>query len=376
VSTPDVLVVGGGVVGASVAYHAAVAGAKVALLERDCLAAHASSAAAGMLLPLGEARTKGPFLSFGLRSLTRFPALVEKLREHTGIDPEYEASGALHLAHSADQAQRLCDKARDLGVPELVWLDAAALRARAPYLARDLHGALWSPREAHVQSGRLALAFARAASALGARIETGVEVTGLLQQAGCVRGVETLRGLRRAGAVVLCTGAWSARCAGWLPGAWPLPVEPAAGQVLALERPASGLREILAAGPTYLVPKRDARLLVGATQDRVGFDHRVTAAGLAQLLAGALALLPSLATCAFHGAWSGLRPATPDGLPIVGPLPGVSGLFVATGHFRNGILLAPITGELIADLLAGREPPDDARAFYPARFASRGQPAA
>lgn len=373
-SAPDVLVVGGGVVGASVAYHAAVAGARVSLLERDALAAHASSAAAGMLLPLGEARAKGPFLSFGLRSLARFPALAEALRERSGIDPEYEACGALHLARNAEQAQQLREKARDLGVPDLVWLDAAALRERAPYLAPELHGALWSPREAHVHSGRLALAFARAAGALGARIETGVEVTGLRRAADGACGVETARGPRRAGAVVLCAGAWSARCADWLPGIGPLPVEPAAGQVLALERPAAGPREILAAGSRYLVPKRDGQLLVGATQEYVGFDHRVTAAGLAQLLAGALALAPTLAGQAFRSAWSGLRPATPDGLPAIGPVPGVPRLFVATGHFRNGILLAPVTGELVAELLVGRDLPDDARAFDPARFVPEERP--
>ncbi|MGH0028791.1 MAG: NAD(P)/FAD-dependent oxidoreductase, partial [Myxococcota bacterium] len=146
-----------------------------------------------------------------------------------------------------------------------------------------------------------------------------------------------------------------------------LPVEPVRGQILSLEAP-PGCGPMLVDEHLYLVPKRDGRLVVGATEERVGFDDRVTAEGVAALLRDAFALAPSLADRAFLEAWSGLRPATPDGLPIIGPAPGLPGLLLACGHYRNGVMLSPVTGELVADLVHGRPLPDDAAAFDPARF--------
>jgi glycine oxidase len=364
----DVVVVGGGVVGCAAAYTLAREGLEVTLLERDALAAHASGAAAGMLSPLGESAGLGPFLRYGLASLAMFEDLVPELRERSGVDAEYVPSGVLHAAlDDADEAH-LRAKATALAAHGLEWLDAEAAHKAQPGLAPDLRGALWSAREGHVRSPLLTRAFAGAATQLGARIETGVAVDGLLREGGRVLGVRTGAGEVRAESVVLCTGAWAPACAGWLDGALTLPIEPVRGQILALDAPRPPLRSMVVGGGVYVVPRRDGSVVVGATEERVGFDCRVTAAGLAQLLDAAPRAVPALATCTFRYGWAGLRPATPDGLPLIGPVPGHEGLFVATGHFRNGVLLAPITGRLVADLVTGKGLPEDAAAFLPERF--------
>jgi glycine oxidase len=250
------------------------------------------------------------------------------------------------------------------------------MRARCPQLGGQIFGALWSPREGHVQSAALTRAFAAAAVGLGARIEEGVTVKGLLGSGDRVTGVSTGSGSRPAGTVVLCAGAWSAHCASWLAGSWRLPIEPERGQVAILESSEHRFREIIAGAGLYLVPKRDGSLVVGATQERVGFEDHVTAEGVSGLLRDAFALAPELSKCGFREARSGLRPATPDGMPVIGAVPDVRALFVAAGHFRNGILMSPMTGQLVADRIAGREPRDDAGPFDPGRFTSAPGPKA
>ena len=367
---PDAVVVGGGVVGAAVAWSLARAGLAVTLLERGALAGEASAVAAGMLAPLAESEDDGPLRRAGLASLARFAALAAELRERTGIDVELVESGCLRVpADDAEAAVLRRAAARDaaLGVS---YLAAREVERLAPGLAEGLaaHGALFSAREAHVRSPLLARALAAGAASLGTKLESGVAVRGLLRDGARVRGVETSAGPRPADCVVLCPGSAAAECAAWLgPGAR-LPVEPVRGQILALEPPAGAVPPCLLWGrDAYLVPRRDGTLAVGATVERAGFDARVTAEGVATLLAAARALVPALADARFVSAAAGLRPDTPDHLPLVGAWPGLDGLALATGHYRNGVLLAPLTGEWVADALLGKgwaEP-----AFDPARFA-------
>ena len=364
---PDAVVVGGGVIGAAVAWSLARAGLAVTLLERGELAGQASSAAAGMLAPVSESHGEGPLLRAGLASLAMFPALVAELREAAGIDPELVASGCLRLPADDVEAEALRQRPRwdELG---LAWLDPAEVARLAPGLgpAHRARGALFCAREAHVRSPLLARAFAAGAAAQGARIETGVAVRGLLRAGERVCGVATSAGDRPAGLVVLCPGSFAAECAAWIgPGAR-IPVEPVRGQIVALEGPAP--RCIVWGPGAYLVPKLDGSLVVGATVERVGFDARTTAAGVERLLAAARALLPATADARFLAASAGLRPDTPDHLPLVGPWPATSGLVIAAGHYRNGVLLAPLTGRIVADGVLGKgwaEP-----AFDPARFAA------
>jgi glycine oxidase len=362
----DVVVVGGGVVGCSVAWHLARAGVAVTVLERGALAGQASGAAAGMLAPYGEAESSGPFLEWGLRSLAGFESLARELRDDSGVDPEFVRSGILRVATDAaglDELRRHAGAFEDA----LEWLSAEELRRAAPALTPAALGALWSEREAHVRSPLLVRAYARAAEAHGARVEEGIPVVGLLRDRARVVGVETADGPRPAGAVVLCTGSWTRTAAAWLGPAMDFPIAPVRGQIVSLDAPPGALPSILwgVRGP-YLVPKLDGSVVVGATTERVGFDRRVTAGAVAGLLRDAAALVPALGVATFRGAWAGLRPESPDGLPLVGPVPTVDGLVLAAGHYRNGVLLSPITGQLVADGLQGKgwsEP-----AFLPERW--------
>jgi glycine oxidase len=373
--SPDALVVGGGVIGCAVAFALAREGLSVALLERGELAGEASGAAAGMLAPFGEAGGPGPFLRWGTRALERFPSLAAELRDASGVDPEYRASGLLRVAFDEAGARALDSGAALPGAGDPERLAPAEALALAPGLSPRIVRAVLSPREGHVRSPLLVRAFAGAASRLGARIETGTPVSGLLRRGARVVGVETPEGPRAAGCVVLCTGSWTRLAARWLGADAALPVAPVRGQIVSLEAPSPPFAPILwSEGGVYLVPKLDGSLVAGATVERVGFDCRVTASGVAELLAGAARLVPALAGSTFRGAWAGLRPETPDGLPLVGPVPGAPGLLLAAGHYRSGVLLSPVTAELVADGLLGKgwgEP-----AFLPERFAGRARGAA
>lgn len=360
---PDALVVGGGVIGTACAWFLAREGLSVTLLERDDLASRASGAAAGMLLPFGEAEAEGPFLHWATRSLALFPELCSELHERSGIDPELERCGALHVAASEDTERALRAKAELFAAHGLEWLTAAELRALEPHVEPELRGAVFSPAESHVRSALLTRAFAAAAAELGARVERGVAATGLECEGSRVTGVGTEAGARSAGCVVLCAGAWSGPLAPFA-----LPVEPVKGQILSLDAPTPAFRHVLVSPEVYLVPKRDGSVVAGATVEHTGFDCRVTAGGMAGLLQAATGLAPCLRDVGFRDGWAGLRPATPDGLPVIGRAPGLAGLIVAAGHFRNGVLLAPVTGRLVAELVQGKAPPERALAFAPDRF--------
>ncbi len=370
----DVVVVGGGVVGCAIAWFLARERVSVALLERDDLARHASGVAAGMLTPIAEARAEGPLLRFGLASLADFEALVAELRERTGVDPEHTRSGLLFAARTPAEAEALQVKARELAHLGLAWVAPEVARSREPQLAPDLLGALWSPQEGHVRGGLLTRAYARAAEGLGARLERGTPVIGLLRRRDRVSGVRTAAGDWTAGHVVVASGPWAGEVTGWLGLGLPLPIVPVRGQILELEGPPAPLHTVLWGEGVYLVPRRDGSVTVGATEERVGFDCRVTAEGVRGLLAAAIRLVPALADARLLGAWAGLRPDTPDHLPAIGPLPGVQGLLLAVGHYRKGVLLSPATGRLVTDLVLGKGLPPEARPFLPARWFQGAEP--
>ena len=365
----DAIVVGGGVVGSAVSYALAREGISSILLERDEIAGHASGAAAGMIHPLGEASGIGTFLTYALRSFALFPELIAELRDRSGVDPEFNPCGALEVATNERSERELKQRVEVFAEHGAEWLDAATLRAELP-VAPEARGAFWSPREGCVRSPLLCRALTGAAAQLGAKIETGVGVVGLLREGTRVVGVATPSAEYRGNTVILCMGAWTPVFSTWLGADYSLPIEPVRGQILSLTSPQSGLRSTVTGPGVYLVPRRDGQVVVGATEERVGFDCRVTADGLAQLLAAAAQLLPVLGNCTFRSAWAGLRPATPDRLPVIGAVPGSEGLLLAAGHYRNGVLLAPITARLVADLMLGKELPPDAEPLRPERFLS------
>lgn len=352
--------------GASVAFYLAREGLSVTLFERDHLAAHASGAAAGMLAPICEAGEGGALFAPGLQSLDVFPSLVSELRELSGIDPQYVQSGILRVASTGASAESLQRLTSSLARYDVEWLDAATTRAREPHLRPEIIGALWSPREAHVYSPLMTRAYAQAAVRLGAQVRTGDPVLGLIRDGEQVLGVETAAGPWGGGHVVLAAGVWSRYCAEWLGER--LTVEPVRGQILALEQPHPALRSIIWSGHSYLVPKLNGTVVVGATEERVGFDRRVTAAGVSGLIQAATDVVPALADCTFHQAWSGLRPDTPDHLPVIGPVPGANGVVLAAGHYRNGVLLSPFTGQAVADWIIRRDLQPAVLPFLPERL--------
>lgn len=372
----DVLVVGGGVIGLATAEALAHEGLRVRVLETARVGSGASGAAAGMLAPINEVLESGagdpdhPLLRLGLESLSRFAALCARLRDVTGIDAELEPSGLWRPVTSAAEEQRIGAGIERLvarwgaAVGALEWCSGSALGDALPGLSDGVRGAYLSPLECHLRPPLLVRALAAGLRARGGVIEEGIAAHRPVAAAGHVVGVETNAGLRRAHRVVLAAGPWTpgllaAPVAGRDGRGAPAapPIEPVRGQILALEAPLPALREIVFAQDVYCVPKRDGSWIVGATEERVGFDRRVTAEGVASLLARSRALFPPLEEASFVRAWAGLRPVARDGRPRVGAVEGVEGLFVAAGHGRNGVLLAPITAERLRDALLGKRPP-------------------
>jgi len=366
--TWDLVVIGGGVVGLAVARDARGRGMEVIVLERGRPGREASWAAAGMLSPLGEAREGGPFLEFGLEALRAWPGWARELEDESGIDLEYRRSGKLRVALTEEElldleARGAWAAERNVGHRRLD-ADEAARQCRG--LASHVRGALLLEEDHQLENRLLGEALAASGRARGVEIRDGSGARAVQITRGRVQGVVLDDGTELgAGAVLVAAGAWSGNLEG-LPS--PLPVRPVRGQILALlpEELPSG--RIVESSRVYLVPRVDGRLVVGATQEEVGFKPGLTADGVRGLLAGATELVPALASASLQELWFGFRPGTPDGHPILGPDAHVEGLFLATGHFRNGILLAPVTARALGALLAGQEGPGIPEAFLPGRF--------
>ncbi len=363
----EVLIIGGGIIGCAAAYELSKAGAAVALLERGELGGAASGAAAGMLIPPPEAAPSGPFRDLCRASSALFPSLVPALRRETGIDVQYHASGMLMVAETEERAQALRAIVRwpaSSGGLTLDWIEAEPLRRLEPALSPALPGAAYSPDQRHVNPGRLTQAFAQAAACRGAHLRQGTAVTGFLRRGDRVTGVRTPSGRIPADHLVMAAGPWTRMLARKL--GVDVPTRPMRGQMLAYR--ATPLRHIISGDEGYLIPKPGGFLYAGATVEDVGFRPRTTARGLAWLRRMARALVPGLRYGQVASAWAALRPGSPDGLPIIGPLPGYDNVYVATGHFRNGVLLAPITGKLVAQLILEGQTEMPLAPFSPERF--------
>ncbi|HEY4321062.1 MAG TPA: FAD-dependent oxidoreductase [Gemmatimonadales bacterium] len=361
---PDVLIVGGGVVGASCARAIARAGGKVTVLQRAESAGDAWRASAGMLAAQVEGGDDTSLLELGIAGRAFYSRTIADLQTATGMEIALQQLGILELAAGPAAAERFKERVarqRQRGY-RANWLDPDEVIDRWPWLGRSV-GGFWSPDDGVLVPEQLVAAFRADAANRGATIVTDT-IRELTIEGGRVIGVASDTAMYRGGAVLLAAGAWSGRL-GQLPR--PLSVEPVRGQMLAFPWPAGAEPAVVYGDRCYVLP-RQHEMLVGATVEHVGFELAPDPVQLAELHQRAAALVPALAGQPPLRHWSGLRPGTPDGLPIIGAEPLLPGLWYATGHGRHGVLLAGITGELVARELAGVPADDLLQAFRPTRF--------
>ncbi|BBK31672.1 glycine oxidase [Stella humosa] len=363
--------VGGGICGLAAAWRLAEAGARVHVLDAGEIGHGATWAAGGMLAAALEAEPgEEGMAELARHSQALWPGWAARLASVTGIDVAYRGEGTLHMAASRDELAALNHRyrfLRRLGLP-VEWREAAALRDLEPALSPDVVGAIAAPGDHQVDPRAVVPALAAAILAAGGRLSERTPVAAIEPDGGgwAIRTADGAR--QRADHLVLAAGAWSAGIAGLPPSARP-PVRPAKGQavVLGMDPAAPLLRHVVWGSGIYLVPRTDGRLYLGATVEDRGYDTRPTAGGVLSLLEAAWRLLPGLEELPIVELVTGLRPRSRDDLPIVGPA-GPPGLHLATGHHRNGILLAPATAELVAAGVLGRPTDFAAAAFGPARF--------
>jgi len=373
----DALVVGAGVVGLACAWRAAAAGLRVCVLERDRAGAGASDVAAGMLAPVGEVSWgEERLLTANLASAAAWPAFAAELAEASGRGVGYHPRGALHVALDRDEAEEL-RRRHELQVSmglDAEWLLPTECRRLEPGLATSAAGGIHAPTEAEADPRVIVAALAEAFGHDGGELITGDEPAEPLLAGDRIEGVRTRLGRElRAERVVLAAGAWSGE-AEWLPAETRPPVRPVKGQILVLRGDEPVCERIVESRWVYLVPRDDGRLVVGATVEERGFDTAVTAGGVHELLREAYRLLPEVAELEIAEMTAGLRPGSPDNAPLIGP-GRLDGLVLATGHYRNGILLAPLTADAVLAHLAGGDVPESAAGLTPARFDKEGVPA-
>ena len=346
----DCIIVGAGIIGMLSARALHDAGLEVCVLERSAAGRESSWAGGGILSPLYPWRYPAPVSRLARASQRVYPQLAETLARESGIDPEYRCSGLLML----DAGEQ--DRARAWAAEYDVRIELPAgdrIPALEPALAVREAGVLF-PDVGQVRNPRLVRALRRSLEVRGIPVREHRTVEGIAVEDGRVRGVVTAEGVLPARAVVVAGGAWSA---GLLAQTGiRLPVEPVRGQMILYRAEPGMLRHIVLHRGRYLIPRRDGRILFGSTLERVGFDKSTTAEARTSLCTDAESLLPALAGCRIEHHWAGLRPGSPAGVPFIGEHPGIRQLFVNTGHFRNGVVLAPASVQLLTELVLGHTP--------------------
>jgi glycine oxidase len=365
-----ILIVGAGIAGLAIGWRLAEAGASVEILERGRAGRGATWASAGMIAPGVEIGGEESALAhFARESRNAWPAFAAELEQASGCDIGFREDGSLIVAANDMRERELQDRARHLSDRHLraEWLSPSALRAREPLLASDLRGALHVGDDAQVDNRALGDALPAALARTKARLREGCDVQALIVDKDRARGVVTSEGAIEGDAIVLASGAWLNGVAGVTQGDLP-PVAPAKGQMIALEPPADVAlpKALVWDEDIYLVPRR-GRLIAGATMEEAGFDTSVTREARNDLLAAACRLIPQAHAWRLSEIWAGLRPKTPDSMPVLGET-AIAGLFVAGGQFRNGILFAPMVAELMRSIVLKGTGEHAYAAFDPKRF--------
>ncbi len=360
----DAIIVGGGVIGLSLAYELAGGGWRVRVVERGQPGREASWAGAGILPPAGRNPSTDAYHELARLSDELYPVWSAQLREQTGIDNGFRRCGGMYLARNdaaAAELHRSADEWRQRGVAAEP-LDGRAAAEREPALRGDaLRAAYWLPEEAQLRNPRHLKALAAGCALRGVEICAGISVEGFVVHQGRVREVITSAGAMQSAQVCATTGPWTKALLARLDVE--LAVHPVRGQMVLLSSPRPCLRSVINEGKRYLVPRPDGRVLVGSTEEEAGFDKRTTAEAIAGLLAFAVGLAPALGELSIEQCWAGLRPGTRDNLPYLGRLPGLENAFVAAGHFRGGLHLSPATAVVMARLMRGDSPGLDLTPF-------------
>jgi len=366
----DCVIIGGGVVGLSVARRLAGDSLRVLLLEREALGREASWAGAGILAPLDPHRADTP-ARLHARSLGQYESFCAELHDETGIDTEFERCGELQVLLEENEVRIAQSRVRATaeqhtpeGKPLFTVHEADQVSALEPMLATGIRGVLEVAGAAQVRNPRLLHALAASCVKRGVELRQGAEVDGLVVENGKVAAACVGTERIEAGCFILCAGAWSARLHPELEKVMPL--IPVRGQMVLMKLPARPFAHVISHGKTYWAPRRDGHMLLGATEEHEsGFDKRNTPRGVADLIESGLRLVPGMADAPVVATWAGLRPGTPDNLPFVGPVPGMDGLIAATGHFRTGLTLAPVTADIVRALMRGESYDIDVSCFSP-----------
>ncbi len=353
---PDVLVVGGGIIGTLTALSLADRGLKVVVVERSVSIKESSWAGAGILSPIYPWKYPDALSHLVNYSLDIYPELIERLQETSGVDPQMVTSGLIIPVYQAGEWEALSEAApwsQKFGW-QVERLTAEEARTVEPCLGEGLVGAMYWPEVAQVRNPRLTQAARYAAQSAGVEFHTDQEVTEIVHRQGRVEQVRCHDNVFTADRFVIASGSWSGGLAAQV--GLNLPVQPVKGQILLLKAEPGRLKHIIKHDQAYLVPRTDGHILVGATMEMAGFDRATTLSAMHFLSGALLSMAPSLADAEVAQQWTGLRPGTPDGLPYLGAAPGFDNLYVAAGHYRNGVVLSPATANVMADLICGDTP--------------------
>jgi glycine oxidase len=367
-STKDAVIVGAGIVGCSIAWELAKAGLKVCMLERAGIGEESSAAAAGMLSGQHGVTHFGARYQLHVEARELHAVLADELHELTGIDVGFCRWGILDLLFTQGEV-RAADRCYTLQAQaglRVERLSREAALAREPTLSPDILGAIRYVDEAHVHNGRLTIALGEAARRAGAEVRSGEPAVMLVRQGDRVVGVRTPHDTLQAGTVIVANGAWAADLVA--PLGLILPVKPMRGQMLAVRTVPRAVHQVIYGRHMYVVPRADGETLIGATVEDVGFRKEVTLEGLEALIQAGRRVVPGIMGQPVVRTWAGLRPGSPDGLPLVGPVDGRAGIILAVGHYRNGILLGPMTGVLVKQLLVDHLPSAHLDLVRPDRF--------